>query len=256
MQWKVVLPIKVLVGKKYFYLNLNQYRNTHYQILNKAKTVFAELVSPLLKDIPHLNKCSFKYIYYAPSKRETDISNICSVVDKFFSDVFVSAGKLIDDNYKYLDEVTYAFGGIDPNNPRVEVVITLKESNMKLVITQEDLQQAVASHLAANGFNIDAESISVDLDEIEIDLSPASSETKETKPKRTRRTKAEIEAEKVDTQSAEASIAIDTSPASTRTEETSEEDDEPEEDVIGSIIDEIAPATVSDKPKEPTSIFG
>ena len=147
MQWLISLPIKINVGKKYFYLNLNQYRNAHFHVLNKAKAQFSQIIAPLLKDVPHLQQCRFHYIYYAPSKREVDVANVCSIVDKFFSDVFVTAGKLIDDNYNYLDQVTYSFGGIDCDNPRVDVLITQKETKpMKLVITQDDLQQAVATY--------------------------------------------------------------------------------------------------------------
>lgn len=186
MTWKVVLPLKITVSGKPFYLNLNQYRNAHYHTLNKAKVSFAELVTPLLTGIPFMDSCHFKYVYYSASHRESDISNICSVVDKFFSDTFVAAGKLIDDNYNYLKKVTYVFGGIDPTNPRVEVFITSKEQqSMKLIITQADLQQAVASHLSNLGFQINADLIQIDQDEIEIDLNPTS-ETVE-KPKQVRR---------------------------------------------------------------------
>ena len=87
MVWEVHLPLRVALSKnKHFMLNLNQYRNAHHMTLNNAKIKFAESVSPLIRHIPKLNKCSFLYTYYAPSKREVDISNVCSVVDKFFSD--------------------------------------------------------------------------------------------------------------------------------------------------------------------------
>lgn len=232
MQWQVHLPIKVkLAAKNYFYLNLNQYRNAHYHTLNKAKILFAETVLPLLQDIPPLIKCSLQYTYYAPSKREVDVSNVCSIVDKFFSDTFVEAGKLTDDNYKYLDEVTYLFGGVDPQNPRVTVTIIQKDIfPMKIIITQADLQQALVNHISQFGLDVEPSQISVDLPEIEIELNPvdqseSSTEAGNTAPKRKRRSSAEVAAEKAAKEAEEAvkaSVALDTDIASTRTVEAAE----------------------------------
>lgn len=122
--WTVSLPLKVSVSKEgVFYLNLNQYRNTHFQILNKAKVNFEEAVTAALKDVPALPGCRLQYTLYIGTGRRCDVSNICSVVDKFFSDTLVSLGKIPDDSYVYLPEVNYTFGGIEKNKPRVEVTI-------------------------------------------------------------------------------------------------------------------------------------
>lgn len=268
MQWQVHLPIKVkLAAKNYFYLNLNQYRNAHYHTLNKAKILFAGNVLPLLQNIPPLIKCSLQYTYYAPSKREVDVSNVCSIVDKFFSDTFVEAGKLIDDNYKYLDEVTYLFGGIDPQNPRVTVTITQKDIfPMKIIITQADLQQALVNHISQFGLDVEPSQISVDLPEIEIELNPvdqseSSTEAGNTAPKRKRRSSAEIAAEKAAKEleeAAKASIALDTDTDSTRTVEVDEPDsedvdEEPVEDV--QVIEPEPEVTEAPPVNKPVSIF-
>ena len=57
------------------------------------------------------------------SNHKTDVMNWVSVVDKFFQDVLVKANKLPDDNYKYVPEIISKFGGIDKQNPRMEIVI-------------------------------------------------------------------------------------------------------------------------------------
>ncbi len=118
------LPISVPVSKaKSFSLNMNQYRNAHYHTLNKAKQTFHDMVIPSLKSLPVLTKISLIYTLFPPSKRELDVANICSIVDKFFSDTLVSSGRITDDNFKVLPNITYRFGSIDKTNPRVEVTI-------------------------------------------------------------------------------------------------------------------------------------
>lgn len=127
--YKIQVPIKVpLSKKKNFSLNLNAYRNAHYMTLNKAKHVFEEIVSPKLIEIPKLTACTFDYYLYVKSIRKLDISNVCAVVDKFFSDTFVNSGHLIDDNYKYLKDISYHFGGFTKSEPYVEIHIKNKEN--------------------------------------------------------------------------------------------------------------------------------
>jgi len=113
-------------GKKY-YLNLNKYRNTHYQTLNKAKVVFKELLWDQIILLPSLNIIELEYKLFTGTKRLCDVSNICSVIDKFFSDALVECGKLEDDNYLFLPKVSYEFGSIDKSNPRVEAHIRIRQ---------------------------------------------------------------------------------------------------------------------------------
>lgn len=124
--YMVMLPLKVVLSntsKKSFILNLNVYRNAHHMTLAKAKVIFQNQVLPLIKDIPTLNKVRLIYTLFPRTKVRTDVSNVCSIVDKFFSDTAVHAGILPDDDYLTLTEVTYRFGSVDKLNPRVEVHI-------------------------------------------------------------------------------------------------------------------------------------
>lgn len=122
---KFNLPLEIHISKnKKFILNLNNYRNTHYQSLNKSKVNYSEEVKSILGDIQEtFNEIKLKYTYYPKDKRKRDISNICSIVDKYFCDALVDLGVIPDDNFEHVKEVTYKFGEIDKNNPRVEVVI-------------------------------------------------------------------------------------------------------------------------------------
>lgn len=120
--WEVSVPISVPISKnKNFSLNLNQYRNAHFRVLTKAKKEFARLVAPKVRGIPILKKVRISYILY-PSW-DPDVANVCCIVDKFFSDVLVSEGKIEDDNPRHLPMVAYGFGETDKQNPRVEIII-------------------------------------------------------------------------------------------------------------------------------------
>ena len=49
--------------------------------------------------------------------------NVVSVFDKFFEDSLTTAKIITDDNYKVVRKITAIPGGIDRENPRVEVRI-------------------------------------------------------------------------------------------------------------------------------------
>lgn len=152
--WTISLPLSIPVTKqKKFYLNLNQYRNAHYFTLNKAKAEFEHLIKPLLNGIPFLDECVLEYTLYPPTKQLCDIANICTVVDKFFSDTLVSAKKVRDDNYTVIGKVSFNFGSIDRDNPRVDVVIkpiNKEQDEMKIVLEEKDIQQAVTTYVSEN----------------------------------------------------------------------------------------------------------
>ena len=104
-------------------LNLNVYRNLHYMILNQSKIAFKMAIIGKLVDLPVMDKISLEYVLYPKTKRLADISNVCAVVDKYFCDALVEAGKLPDDNYNHLASVQYRFGEVDKEHPRVVVTI-------------------------------------------------------------------------------------------------------------------------------------
>ena len=142
--WIISLPITIPVSKKNkFSLNLNQYRNTHFQILNKAKVNFHTAVAALIKHLPFIESCGITYTLYVPTKRRVDIRNICSVVDKFFCDTLVESGKLADDNFQVVRSVSYQFGGVDSLNPRVEARITLNPSMSETILPKPSSEPAM-----------------------------------------------------------------------------------------------------------------
>ena len=131
---KVILPLNIVYGynkkdqkDRVFSINLNDYRNkgTCFFIMNKVKQMYHEAMKAQIDKLPKLKppiRCD--YIVYKRDKRAFDVNNVCSVADKFLMDAIVEYGKLEDDNYNYyLGFGKTSFGGVDKENPRIEVII-------------------------------------------------------------------------------------------------------------------------------------
>lgn len=124
----IVLPLKVVLPRvtkkdKNVYLNLNTYRNLHYLVNNKVKQIFKDDLKDILTGVVLPKVIRVEYIYYANSNRKSDVSNMCVVVDKFFCDALTYYGCIEEDNYDYVKQVIYTYGGTDKNNGRIEVKI-------------------------------------------------------------------------------------------------------------------------------------
>lgn len=135
----IALPIYLTMGKKKpkpFALNLNVYRNAHFQQLNNAKVLFEELVSKRIRHLPCMTKVDLTYRLFFGSQRGVDVANICCIVDKFFCDTLVNAGKLLDDNSEVISNVAFARADVDKLNPRIEVTL----SNIEMVEEKEPVQ--------------------------------------------------------------------------------------------------------------------
>lgn len=155
--WTISLPSSVPVSaKKKFSLNINQYRNAHHHTLNKAKVVFDELVQPLLKILPKMEQVKLSYMLYQGTNGKIDTANVCSIVDKFFSDSLVSAGKIPDDNSDIVLSVKFRYGGVDKHNPRVDVIVEPigswsnpeeKDDDMQITIVQTEIETAIINYL-------------------------------------------------------------------------------------------------------------
>lgn len=124
MQYKVIAPLVINISKnKKYSINLNTYRNAHYQVNNKAKIIYAETLKDQIIKLPKFNKINIEYVVYAKTHRRFDVMNVGSVQSKFFDDALVLNGKLEDDNYNYIPNESVSFGGVDKSSPRVEILI-------------------------------------------------------------------------------------------------------------------------------------
>lgn len=117
-------PLQIFVGKRKFILNLNNYRNTHYRVLNNAKVTYKMYMKKQIEKLPKLQPpIQITYTVFKGDKRNCDIGNICSVHQKFFEDALVELGKLPDDNHNMIKRSIFEWGGIDKLNPAVMIMI-------------------------------------------------------------------------------------------------------------------------------------
>ena len=79
-------------------LNMNWYRNAHFQQLNAVKRQF----QPVRGDLFKAEQIHIHYTLHLATKRRTDLMNWVSIVDKFFCDWLVNMECLPDDNYRHI----------------------------------------------------------------------------------------------------------------------------------------------------------
>jgi hypothetical protein len=159
-------------------LNLNIYRNTHERTLNDMKVKFDQIMQPRLSHLPQMDRVVLVFTLFTGTRQLCDTANICCIVDKFFSDSLVHAGKIEDDNYNVVLSSTYRYGGYDKSDPRVEVTIepvgstllkyptakTAKEHDpMKIIITQAEIEEAIRDRILKQITVKDDMEITVDL---------------------------------------------------------------------------------------------
>lgn len=119
------LPLFIETGvrkKKKNYLNLNIYRNMPFHMNNQLKKMMKMVVAGACPKFK-FDKFELHYTLYLPNKLKRDISNVCSIIDKFQCDALVELGYVPEDNYEHLQLVTYSFGGVEPDRPRCDVLV-------------------------------------------------------------------------------------------------------------------------------------
>lgn len=114
-------------------MGLNQYRNTHFQILNQAKIAFKAQVMEAVEhwynvisdkqDDGLSPPLHFVYTIYPGSNRKFDLGNVLPIVGKFTEDALIEMGIITDDCYKVISKIDYRFGSVDKENQRVELDI-------------------------------------------------------------------------------------------------------------------------------------
>lgn len=122
----ISVPLSVVLGKKRYYLSLNNYRNWHFIVSNKLKELFTEQVFWENKDLflnPVSEIKSMEYQLFFPDSRRRDKMNFISVIDKFFLDVLVKKNFIVDDNDDFVGETVIKKPLIDKKNPRCEITI-------------------------------------------------------------------------------------------------------------------------------------
>jgi DNA-directed RNA polymerase subunit H (RpoH/RPB5) len=141
---KLILPFSVVLPRKtkddkVFYLNMNVFRTAHHMIMNQAKIAWkAEVLEALehwynvkggqLPLIKNSGPFIFHYTAFPGNLRRFDIGNVLPAVQKFTDDALIELGIIEDDNYKVIVENRHRFGGVDKENPRIELLIESADS--------------------------------------------------------------------------------------------------------------------------------
>lgn len=132
---EIKVPIYVDTGKikkKSRSINLNSYRNWQFTLSNNIKKKFKEIIK---KDFPVVKKpismYRLEYYLYLPNKRKADVSNICSIVDKFTNDALVEEGIVEEDNYQHLQDIRFMYDGYCENKEGYVIVKVIEVDELK-----------------------------------------------------------------------------------------------------------------------------
>jgi len=129
----LLLPLAITIPRKrkadiIYRLNLNTYKTTHYHTLDDAKKAYKGYIQAAFNDtqVTGLNLSPpyrFTYTIFPKTRREIDVANVASIVDKFTADALVEIGVLPGDNSRIIPEIIYRIGIVDKENPRAELLI-------------------------------------------------------------------------------------------------------------------------------------
>lgn len=116
----IIAPIYITMWKKKYSINLNSYRNRHYQVNNNLKIKFKELINNQIQGLL-FNKISIEYILFY--SRISDLWNRVSIIDKYFCDALIENKCILNDNVEYIKEIKAKVWWKDLKNPRIEINI-------------------------------------------------------------------------------------------------------------------------------------
>lgn len=129
----ISLPLSIQVSKKKkFILNLNNFRNAHFRTLSKAKNDYSDIIRSIAPKINYtITRCEIEYVYHHGTARSYDVSNPCSILDKFACDGLTHIKYWKDDDHTTIVKVTYTDGELDRDNPRCDMIITVLKKKSK-----------------------------------------------------------------------------------------------------------------------------
>ena len=118
----VYLPRKTMKDKK-IHLNFNVMKNQHYLVYNQAKQLFKDEMAKQLDGVKFDKPIEISYTFYKGSNRRVDRNNFIFIIDKFFCDALTELGCIPDDNDDFIIASHNYSGGLDRENPRVDIEI-------------------------------------------------------------------------------------------------------------------------------------
>lgn len=137
-------------------INLNLYRNLHFQELSNQKNHFHTRMVTTLEEIPPLGCVWLHYEIHPSHRGRLDTMNVTSIVDKYFSDSLTELGIIEDDDYTHVVFNSFCFGSVVRGEAYVSVTITELEprkTRMRVFLDNHEIQTALAAFIAESGLN-------------------------------------------------------------------------------------------------------
>jgi hypothetical protein len=102
------------------------YRNAHFHESNNQKVYYTEtLAKDQLEEIPPIDGVVYSlFVLYKPNRRRLDLDNYTTVHKKFFNDALVKYEIIKDDDVHTIPFQLSLYGGIDKENPRVDIYVS------------------------------------------------------------------------------------------------------------------------------------
>ena len=120
--YSLTLPRKNSKDKK-LSINLNTYRNLHFQVNNQCKKLYKELMQTQLEGLIIQTPVEVTYQVFKPSRRSLDKMNVVSIASKYFLDAVTEYGCWDDDNDDNVKTETILPTEHDKDNPGIEITI-------------------------------------------------------------------------------------------------------------------------------------
>jgi len=125
---KLICPLYITIERKTkpdkkVFVNMNTYRNLHFQVNNKVKVKYKELLREQLEGVKIKTPVEITYKVYKARNTTLDKMNVVSITSKYLLDAITQYGCWTDDNDDFVKTETIMPTELDRKNPRVEVFI-------------------------------------------------------------------------------------------------------------------------------------
>ena len=111
------------------------YRNAHHHESNKMKIHYTELAAKQFENVSPINDAVYSlFVLYKPNARRLDLDNYTTVHKKFFHDALVVHKLIKDDDAYSIPLQVSVYGGIDKENPRVDIYLSADINNLINII--------------------------------------------------------------------------------------------------------------------------
>lgn len=127
---KVTMPLSIelwVKKKRKYSISMNTYRNLHYQVSNNLKIAYKNIVKgqlSLLWEVKLDTQITLTFIFYNWTNHLSDLENHCSIHNKFFQDALVELWYIEDDNYNFINKITYIYWWYIKNDWCVEILVS------------------------------------------------------------------------------------------------------------------------------------